>query len=100
MMRGHLVVVVDIIFSDKLLNLETAVDRLNSLKVLMNKRVWRYFTFTDMVTNATDVIARFLGSLATLLRLAGIGLRRSHLPNEALPANLKNAHSHPFNCRF
>jgi hypothetical protein len=84
------------IFAAYLFNLETAVDRLNSLKVRINKRVWRYFAFTDMVTNATGAIARFLGSLAALLRLAGIGLRRCR----ALPANLKNAHSHPFNCRF
>jgi hypothetical protein len=48
------------------LNLETAVDRLNSLKVRMYKRVWQHITVTDMVTNATGAIARFLGSLAGL----------------------------------
>jgi hypothetical protein len=77
-----------------------AVDRLRWLKVHVYKGVWWYVTFTDMVTYATGAIARFLGSLAALLRLAGYSLRRPHLPNEALPANLKNAHSHPFNYHF
>jgi hypothetical protein len=83
-------------FSCSYFNLETAVDRLKLLKVRMYKGVWRFIAFTYLVTYATGAIARFLGSLAALLRLAGIGLRRCR----ALPANLKNAHSHPFNCRF
>ena len=62
----------------------------------MNKRVWWFIAFTDMGANATGAIARFLGSLAALLLLAGYSLRR----RRALPASLKNAHSHPFNCRF
>ncbi|NJR72126.1 MAG: hypothetical protein HC782_03370 [Gammaproteobacteria bacterium] len=46
-------------------------------------------TSTDMVTNATGAIARFLGSLAALLLLAGYSLGR----RRALPASLKT-HTH------
>ena len=42
---------------------------------------------------ATGVIARFCGSLATLLLLAGCSLSR----RRALPESRKNAHSHPSN---
>ena len=45
---------------------------------------------------ATGVIARFCGSLAELLFLAGYSLTR----RRALPESRKNAHSHPSNCRF
>ena len=42
---------------------------------------------------ATGVIARFCGSLAALLLLAGCSLTR----RRALPESRKNAHSHPSN---
>ena len=42
---------------------------------------------------ATGVSARFCGSLATLLLLAGCSLTRRH----AFPESRKNAHSHPSN---
>ena len=42
---------------------------------------------------ARGVIARFCGSLATLLPLAGCSLTR----RRALPESRKNAHSHPSN---
>ena len=43
--------------------------------------------------NATGAIARFCGSLATLLLLAECSL----LLRRALPGSRKNAHSHPSN---
>ena len=42
---------------------------------------------------ATGVIARFCGSLAALLLLAGYSLSRRRV----LPESRKNAHSHPSN---
>ena len=42
---------------------------------------------------ATGVIARFCGSLASLLLLAGYSLARRRV----LPESRKNAHSHPSN---
>ena len=42
---------------------------------------------------ATGVIARFCGSLAALLLLAGCSLAR----RRALPESRKNVHSHPSN---
>jgi len=49
-----------------------------------------------LVETATDVIARFCGSLAALLLLAECSLRRRRV----LPESRKNIHSRPSNRGF
>jgi hypothetical protein len=79
------------------LNLETAVDRLLSLKKSRaSVDFWAFDELHLLGESATHPIRPPSGTLAALLVLSGISLRRPR----ALPAHPMTACSGAFNCRF